>query len=79
MLALVRAQPWLEVAVKLADTHRELSHGRSTEAGDVARALGLIHVLRPQGWDQAPTGEAPEPAILEAYRPHARTPRAPTP
>ncbi len=65
---LIRERPWAEVGAVLADTHRELSHGRSTEAEDVAWAAGLIHILRPQGWEQAPTGEALEQAILAAYR-----------
>jgi hypothetical protein len=65
---LIRSRPWVEVGAVLADTHRELSHGRSTEAEDVAWAAGLIHILRPQGWQEAPSGEALEQAILEAYR-----------
>ena len=65
---LIRERPWAEVGAVLADTHRELSHGRSTEAEDVAWAAGLIPVLRPLGWRELPTGEALERAILEAYR-----------
>lgn len=65
---LIRAKPWAEVGAVLADTHRELSHGRSTEAEDVAWAAGLIHLLRPKGWEEAPTDEALERAIRAAYR-----------
>jgi len=65
---LIRAKPWLEVGAILASTHRELSHGRSTEAEAVTWAAGLVPVLRPMGWEQAPTGEALEQAILEAWR-----------
>ena len=65
---LIRERPWAEVGVVLAKTHRELSHGRSTEAEEVAWAAGLLPVLRPLGWRELPTGEALERAILEAYR-----------
>ena len=65
---LIRARPWAEVGAVLADTHRKLGHGRSTEAEDVAWAAGLIHILRPQGWQEAPSGAELEQAILDAYR-----------
>jgi hypothetical protein len=70
---LIRRRPWLEVGAILADTHRELSHGRSTEAEAVTWAASLVHVLRPQGWEQAPKGAELEAAILEAWRPTSGT------
>ncbi|NNM97841.1 MAG: hypothetical protein HKL89_09605 [Candidatus Dormibacteraeota bacterium] len=76
---LIRTRPWAEVGAVMADTHRELSHCRSTEAEDVAWAAGLIPILRPQGWEQAPKGEALEQAILAAYRPHEGRSQGPTP
>ena len=71
---LIRERPWAEVGVVLAKTHRELRHGRSTEAEDVAWAAGLIPILRPQGWEQAPTGAALEQAIQQAHRGDRLTP-----
>ncbi|MHB1576972.1 MAG: hypothetical protein ACYCX9_10775 [Candidatus Dormibacteria bacterium] len=65
---LIRERHWPQVGAVLLNTHRELSHGRSTQAEDVAWAAGLIPILRPQGWEQAPKGEALEQAILAAYR-----------
>lgn len=65
---LIRERPWPEVGAVLAHTHRELSHGRSTEAQDVAWAADLIPFLRPKGWEQAPKGAELVQAILEAYR-----------
>ncbi len=65
---LIRSRPWAKVGAVLAVTHKELSRGRSTEAEDVAWAAGLIHILRPQGWQEAPSGEALEQAILKPYR-----------
>ena len=71
---LIRAKPWPVVGAVLAHTHRELSHGRSTEAEDAAWAAQQLPSLRPQGWEQAPTGEALEQAILAARRGHRLTP-----
>jgi len=69
---LVRERPWLEVGAILADTYRELRKG-STEPEAVAWAAGLVHVLRPQGWEQAPEGPELEAAILGAWRPTSGT------
>jgi hypothetical protein len=65
---LIRAKSWAEVGPVLADTYMELNR-RATQAQAVTWAAGLLHVLRPMGWEQAPTGEALEQAILEAWRP----------
>lgn len=67
ILPLVRAKPWAEVGAILADTHRELNH-RSTEAEEVTWAAGLVHVLRPMGWEQAPEGPELEQAIMRRFR-----------
>ena len=69
---LIRTRPWPEVGAVLLSTHLELSHGRSTETEAVRWAADLIPFLRPQGWEQAPTGEALEQAILAAHRERSR-------
>lgn len=68
ILKLARAKPWADLAARLASFHRELSHGRSPEPEDATWAAQQLPSLRPQGWEQAPTGEALEAAILAAYR-----------
>ncbi|MHB8394932.1 MAG: hypothetical protein ACYDC5_10610 [Candidatus Dormibacteria bacterium] len=64
---LIRTRPWPEVGAVLLSTHLELSHG-STEAEAANWAAGLIRVLRPMGWEEAPTGPELERAIIDAYR-----------
>ena len=77
ILVLVRAQPWEEVGRKLLETHLELAHGSEQQAAPWA--ADMIPSIRPQGWEQAPTGEALEAAILAANRPHEGRSQGPTP